>query len=428
VDINNIELEKELLNHLLIFEDRRAYAFANVAPEDFCDLTNSRMFEKIRDSFLTGNDFSTADLIDKEHSATYLNSLLDIFQYRYSTVQAVCASIINNAYVRKYRMAAKQVEHIIQEGNNFKSGDVISEIERTFLTALEKRNHSLTVKYSSAIAGGVARMDTALKGKTGLKTGYKSLDKIIIGIEPDNLVIIAARPSMGKSMFVQSIVNQTAKTGVPVLVVSLEMSAAQIALREMSAQSGVSYTRIRNGWLTEDETSRVIAAGDLLEKLPIHIDESSKCSIEKLYAKCRIMKQRDNIGMIVIDHNGLMESEGKANGRYEEMNRISAGLKRIAKDLKTPVLALHQLSRKNEDRADKTPRMSDLRDSGNIEQDADIVILLNREDYYDQDTTRKGIMDVIVAKGRDCGTGKTELIFRPELMIYQDIAPHGENF
>jgi replicative DNA helicase len=253
----------------------------------------------------------------------------------------------------------------------------------------------------------------------GLQTGYIDLDERQ-GFRPGDLVVLAARPSMGKTAFALNIVERVAlEYQQPVLLFSLEMPADQIVMRMLSSHAKVRHDALRTGKLDQTDRKRILFSGDSFERAPIFIDDSSQPTLAEIRAKARRLKREGGLSLIVIDYLQLL-TVPRAESRQVEISIISRALKALARDLKLPVLALAQLNRKAEDRSDHRPMLSDLRESGAIEQDADLVMMLYREEYYQKDSERAGLADVIVAKNRNGPTGDVQLRFTKELMRFEN--------
>lgn len=258
----------------------------------------------------------------------------------------------------------------------------------------------------------------------GVPTGFKSLDNILSGLQPSDLVVLAARPSMGKTALALNIAENIAKRGKTVGLISLEMSKEQLVERMFCSLLSVDSWKMRTGKLSDDDFSKIGGVMDELNSMKIFIDDSVGNSISELKAKARRLKMENGLDVLVIDYLQLM-SAGSAYSyqanRVQEISEISRALKSLARDLNIPILALSQLYRAVELRPSKIPQLSDLRESGAIEQDADVVLMLYREDYYEEDTERKGITDVFVRKHRNGPVGHVELAFKKEQMKFLDV-------
>ena len=263
---------------------------------------------------------------------------------------------------------------------------------------------------------------------TGTPTGFRDIDHMTSGLQPGNLIVVAGRPSMGKSAFALGMAsNLGLQSGVPVAVFTLEMSKLEVAQRLMCSEARVELQRLRTGRLTNDDWPRLVKACDSLTKAPIYVDDTRLTTMLEIRAKARRLKAREpNLGLVVIDYLQLMSSGSNAENRVQEVSQISRSLKVIAGDLEVPVVALSQLSRAVESRTDKRPLLSDLRESGSIEQDADLVMFLYRDEYYNEQSEDQGLAEVILAKHRNGPIGTEKLAFLKRFAKFADLAPQHD--
>ena len=274
----------------------------------------------------------------------------------------------------------------------------------------------------------VERLHESKSGLTGLSTGFRDLDKLTYGLTPSDFIIVAARPSMGKTAFALNVATYVAlRQQKSVAFFSLEMSEAQLTQRILCAEAGIDSGRMQTGNLEDEDWDRMIKAGDRLSQAQLHIDDTASISVMELRTKARRLKAEQGLDLIVIDYLQLMQgkSESRDGNRQQEISGISRSLKALARELKIPVIALSQLSRSVESRTVKRPLMSDLRESGSLEQDADLVMLLYREDYYEEDTPDKNIAEVIVAKHRNGPVGTVRLFFQKEFTRFMELVEDG---
>lgn len=258
---------------------------------------------------------------------------------------------------------------------------------------------------------------------TGLATGFDDLDRLTAGLQPQNLVIVAARPAMGKSSLALGVTHfVTARLGVPAILFSLEMSKLEIVNRLLSSEARIDSSRIRTGRLDDADWRKLGDALGALAEAPLFIDDTPSITLMEIRAKCRRLKQKHGLGLVVIDYLQLMQSPRRTESRQQEVAEISRGLKMLAKELDVPVMALSQLSRQPESRTDKRPQLADLRESGSIEQDADIVAFIYRDEVYDEDTPDRGIAELILAKHRNGPTGIVRLAFLDHLTKFANLA------
>jgi len=261
---------------------------------------------------------------------------------------------------------------------------------------------------------------------TGVTTGYTRLDHMTAGLQPSDLIILAARPAMGKTAFALNMAMHAAiRDNVPVAIFSLEMSMEQLMMRMLCVEGRVSLSNVRRGFLAAEEWVRLQQAADTLALAPIYIDDSPALSPLELRARTRRLKAEVGVGLVMIDYLQLMRSSRKIDSREQEISEISRSLKGLAKELHIPVVALSQLNRKLEDRADKRPMLSDLRESGAIEQDADVILFIYRDEVYNKapDNPKIGIAEIIIGKQRNGPIGETFLAYRPEFTRFEDLEP-----
>ena len=264
------------------------------------------------------------------------------------------------------------------------------------------------------------------KGKiSGITTGFSGIDRMTSGLHNSDLLILAARPAMGKSAFAINIATSVAKSGVPVAIFNLEMSKEQVVNRILASEAMVDSNKLRTGQLDDNDWMKLASTSGILSDTPIYIDDTPGISIMEIRTKCRKLKMEKDIGLVVIDYLQLITVSGKKNSsREQEISEISRSLKILAKELNIPVIALSQLSRSAEKRQDdKRPMLSDLRESGAIEQDADIVMFIYREDYYNPETPEKNVAEIIFAKHRGGSTGTVKLKWLGNYTKFLDIAP-----
>jgi replicative DNA helicase len=263
---------------------------------------------------------------------------------------------------------------------------------------------------------------------TGTPTGFRDIDSMTSGLQPGNLIIVAGRPSMGKSAFaIGMAANLAMHHGIPVAVFTLEMSKLEVAQRLMCSEGRVELQRLRTGRLGAEDWPRLVKACDALTKSPIYVDDTRLTTMLEIRSKARRLKAREpKLGLIVIDYLQLMSSGSNVENRVQEVSQISRALKVIAGDLEVPVVALSQLSRAVESRTDKRPLLSDLRESGSIEQDADLVMFLYRDEYYNEGSEDQGLAEVILAKHRNGPVGTEKLAFLKRYAKFSDLAPRHD--
>jgi len=294
--------------------------------------------------------------------------------------------------------------------------EIMDGAEKRIFNVMQKRNQKGYASIKDILVDSFAQLEELYNRKehiTGVPTGFSDLDYKTAGLHNSDLILVAARPAMGKSAFALNIAtNAAVRANVPVAIFSLEMSKEQMGNRILSSEAMVDSNKVRTGKIEDDDWTKLAAASGELSEAQIFIDDTPGISIMEIRAKCRKMKLEKNIGLVVIDYLQLVQGSSKKNGsREQEIAEISRSLKILAKEINVPVIALSQLSRAPEQRPDHRPMLSDLRESGSIEQDADIVMFLYRDDYYNEDSEKKNIAEVIIAKHRSGSTGTVELLW-----------------
>lgn len=302
---------------------------------------------------------------------------------------------------------------------------ILEDTEKKIFEVVQKRNTGDFVPIRQVVMNAMERIERASKNKgavTGIATGFADLDYRTAGMQPADLVLIAARPSMGKTAFVLNIAEHVAfKLNKTIAIFSLEMSKEQLVNRLFSLESKVDSQHIRTGQLSDQEWEKLIESAGVIGKSNLIIDDTPGISIAELRSKCRKYKLEHDLSMIVIDYLQLMSGSGRTDSRQQEISDISRSLKAIARELSVPVLALSQLSRAVEQRPDHRPMLSDLRESGAIEQDADVVMFIYRDEYYNHDTERPGIAEIIIAKQRNGPIGTVELAWLPNYTKFANL-------
>jgi len=314
------------------------------------------------------------------------------------------------------------------------AGELVDSAERSIFEIAEsgRRAGSGFQPLRDILGPTIDRLDMlhASGGKlTGVSTGYSDLDRMTAGLQPGDLIVIAGRPSMGKTTLALNIAENAALTSrTPCAVFSMEMSREQLAFRMISSLGRVDQSRLRTGNFGDEDWARINSAIAQMRDAPIYIDDSGALTPTEVRARARRLKREHGLGLVVVDYLQLMQVAGTKENRATEISEISRGLKALAKELRVPVIALSQLNRGVEQRTDKKPVMSDLRESGAIEQDADVIMLIYRDEVYDPNTTRKGIADIIIAKQRNGPTGEVHLTFLGQYTRFESLATDGYGF
>jgi replicative DNA helicase len=311
-------------------------------------------------------------------------------------------------------------------------GDVLDRAEQLILGISDRQVKPAFVRIDNLLTDTIRTIERLFEQKesvTGVSTGFADLDAMTAGLQPSDLIIVAGRPSMGKTAFCLNIAANAAMKDVGVAVFSLEMAKEQLAMRMLCSEARVDLARVRTGHLTDREFPKLAMAAGRLADAPIYIDDTPALSVLELRAKARRLKRdpASKLGLVIVDYLQLMRSHEGKDSREQEISEISRSLKALAKELHVPVIALSQLNRQVESRSPPVPRLADLRESGAIEQDADVIAFIYREEAYIEDTDKKGIAEIIVAKQRNGPVGKTELTFLREFTRFENReAAHDE--
>ena len=336
------------------------------------------------------------------------------------------ANLISDKYLRRKLISSGN--EVIQLGfdQTQDTKDILDKAEQKIFDISQEKPSKGLIKAADILTTTFNEIEARSLGKSdiGIKTLFYDLDAITQGFQKSDLIIVAGRPSMGKTSVVLNLAKNVAESqDVPVCVFSLEMSKEQLTYRLLSMEVGIESTRLRAGRLHQDEWPRLGQAIDSLEKLPIYIDDKPNLNVLEMRALCRrlIAEQGKDIGLIIIDYLQLMEGTTSDN-RVQELSRITRGLKGMARELNVPVIALSQLSRGVEARTNKRPMLSDLRESGSIEQDADLVIMIYRDEYYNTETEDRGITELIVTKHRNGPVGNVKLLFETQFTRFRNLA------
>lgn len=425
----NIEAEQAVLGAILISKDTSmAIDEINLKVDDFYRSSHRIIYRAMLMLFKANKPIDNLTVIE------YLNKTNELEKaggIACITSLVNCVPSASNikyyadmvAIRRKYIQAGEQIKNIAYNAENIDS--TVSKTEKLIFD-ISKEN-----VYKGDIIEPTDLMIECMQeieyqyehnknGVSGIDTGYVDLNKITGGFQNSDFIIIGARPAMGKTALVLSMASKIAKKNIPVAVFSLEMSKAQLGKRLISGASCVNSQKISTGRLDENEWQRVIKATDILSKRPIYIEDSAEINILQLRSKARQLKRQKDIKLIIIDYLQLLASERKRDNKVQEVSDISRQLKILAKELNIPVIALAQLSRSVEARQDKRPMLSDLRESGSIEQDADIVMFLYRDEYYNANTNNKNLAELIISKHRNGSTGKVNLYYHHDYCFFDD--------
>ncbi len=437
---HSTEAEQSVLGSILIDARCMPEVIELLKPEDFYLRQNREIYETIYSMFnfsLTIDPITVLDrmkqngVYDENTSRNYILQLMDITPTA-AHVKEYAAIVKDKSLLRKIAETAGDITALIQEGTGT-AQEVLEAAEQRIYAIRQGRAAQGLEHISSVILGVYERLNELAASDSavpGLSTGLPDLDLAIAGLNKSDLLLVAARPGMGKTSFALNVLLHAGKfSGKSVVFFSLEMSREQLAMRLISNESFVELKKLITGKLNEDDWNKIAAASASLNQTQTLIDDNPMLSVADMNAKCRRV---DNLGLIVIDYLQLMTSAGgtgrSGDNRQQVVSDISRALKIMAKELNVPVVCLSQLSRGPESRSDKRPMLSDLRESGAIEQDADIVMFLYRDDYYNEDSENHNLAECIVAKNRHGETRTVELQWLPEYTTFSSVERRHEEY
>ncbi len=429
---HSIEGEQSVLGSMILDKDAIVITSEMLRPEDFYKEAHKEIYEAILELYDRDEPVDLVTLSDELKKrgtleaiggVVYLADLSDAVSTT-ANIKYYCEIVEEKSILRRLIKAS---DEIISKGYQADEelNSIIDLAEKKIFDITQRRGQEGLFPIKEVLLESFNRIEELSKnegGITGLSTGYVDLDNKTSGLHKSDLVLIAARPSMGKTTLGINIAQNCAmKSNASVAVFSLEMAKEQLVQRMLSTESHVELQNVINGNLAEDEWPKLVSAMGPLSKAKIFIDDTPGITVMDMKAKCRKLKIEKGLDLIVIDYIQLMQGTGKSESRQQEISAISRGLKGLAKEMNCPVIALSQLSRAPEMRSDHRPILSDLRESGAIEQDADIVMFIYRDEYYNPDTEKKNIGEVIIAKHRNGPTGTLELVFMGQYSKFVNI-------
>ncbi|RXT08876.1 replicative DNA helicase [Ammoniphilus sp. CFH 90114] len=423
---HNIEAEQAVLGAIFLEHEALVSASEILTPNDFYRPSHQRIYQVMVELGERGEPVDlvtvTAALENKKQledvgGVTYLTDLANSVPTA-ANIGYYCRIIEQKAVLRQLIRTATK---IVTDGYNQSEdlGDLLSDAEKNIMQISQKRSKGGFQHIRNVLMEAYERIEmlSTKKGEiTGIPTGYPDLDKMTAGLHRSDLIILAARPAVGKTAFALNVAQNIAtRAGESVAVFSLEMGAAQLVMRMICAEGNIDAGKIRTGYLEEEDWRKLTMSIGTLSKAPIFIDDTPGVTAADIRSKCRrLVQEQGSLGLVLIDYLQLISGKAGGDNRQQEVSEISRTLKLMARELNCPVIALSQLSRAVEQRQDKRPMLSDIRESGAIEQDADIVAFLYREDYYDKETEEKNIIEVIIGKHRAGPTGTVKLAFLKE--------------
>jgi len=437
----NLEAEEAIISAILIDNSTLDDIVEILSSDDFYKTVHKQIFSAITELYANeepvdlvtlSNKLKEAGKLEKIGGATHLAKIID-----------TAPMAVNARHYARIIYEKARLRRLIGKANDIikrcfdDTGDiekVMDFVERAIFDELAGSKKTSYDRLSDLIGPSFDKLEMQQGSRfTGIPSGFSSLDQITNGFQNSDLIILAARPAMGKTALALNIARNVAVTEeIPVAIFSFEMSKESLCLRLLSMESRVDSSRLREGFISQDDWMKFAEAAGVLSELPVFIDDSSDITILDIRAKARRMKMKEDIGLIIVDYLQLMESRGVGDKRAErrdlEIAEISRGLKALAKELNLPVIALSQLNRGLEQRSDKRPMLSDLRESGSLEQDADLVVFIYRDEMYDrnENNPNRGIAEIIVAKHRNGPTGYANLTFLDAYTRFENMASESE--
>jgi len=430
----DVAAEQSVLGGMLLSKDAIADVVEELRANDFYRPSHELIYEAIIDLYGRGEPADAVTVaaeltkrgeMGRVGGAPYLHTLI-------SSVPTAANAGYYARIVREQAVLRRLVEagtRIVQLGYSTEGGDVddlVDNAQAEVYSVTERRTSEDYVPLRDAINPTMEEIEAAAdrgEAMVGVPTGFADLDGLTNGLHPGQMIIVAARPAMGKSTFALDVCRAASiKNGLTSVIFSLEMGRTEITMRLLSAEAQVPLQNMRKGTMREEDWTRMATAMSKVSDAPLFIDDSPNMSLMEIRAKCRRLKQKHDLKLVVVDYLQLMTSGKRVESRQQEVSEFSRALKLLAKEIEVPVIAVAQLNRGPETRTDKKPMMSDLRESGSLEQDADVVMLLHREDAYERESPRAGEADVIVAKHRNGPTDTIVVAFQGHYSRFVDMA------
>ena len=430
---HSIEAEQSVIGSMLYSPDAVQTAAEMLTGEDFYQRQYGVLFETMKELYESGRPTDVVTLQDalkrkdvapETYSLDFLKELLNA-SFISANIRSYAQIVLDKSMLRKTIRTLEEITNNCYLGKE-KTGEIMADTEKKVFDLLETREGTGTAEpVNQTVLRVIERIEEAAKNGgavSGLPTGFSDLDYRLSGLQKSDLVLIAARPSMGKTALALNFVDSIAiRQNVPIAMFSLEMSREQLVNRLLAMESHVDSQKLRTGQLTDLEWDDIVAGSAQIAKSKIVIDDTPGISVSELRTRCRKYKLEYGIKVVVIDYLQLMSGNSRTENRQQEISEISRSLKAVARELDVPVIALSQLSRACEARSDHRPMLSDLRDSGAIEQDADVVMFLYRDEVYNPASPEKGIAEIIVAKQRNGPIGTVKLAWIPELTKFANL-------
>lgn len=426
----SLEAEQSCLGAMLQSFNAISAVREILKDDDFFDSRNKMVFKTIVelnekhipiDSVSVSERLNSEGQLQQAGGASYISKLIENVP-SISNVQYYANIVLDKSKKRDLRNALNACMDDLSE--NIPLQDVLHDIQNKTMGLLETNGRDAVKTFAQISQETMKHLEQVSKNKgyTGIPCGFKDIDRRTGGFQKGEVVIIAGPPSMGKSQFGFQIGINMAKKKQNVLIFALEMSGRQIFSRMLSNESMIGHFKIRNAWMNDAEFAEIVDTSSKLAQLPIYIDDSANSAIEHIVNETRIFKMKNKVDVVIVDHLQLVSIKERHNNRNEELDLITRRMKAMAKTMNIPVICLSQLSRESGKRPDKRPVLTDIRESGAIEQNADIVMGIYRDDYYHKESDKRGIAEIITLKFRDGSTGTDELVFMPDVVKFADIA------
>jgi replicative DNA helicase len=427
----NIEAEESILGGILLDPEALSRVVDLLVPEAFYVKVHREIYEAALKLHAQGKPtdlMTVTSWLQDHHLLEQVGGTIKLAQLLDRTVSAVnidrYAALVMDKFLRRQLISAGH--EIVDLGYDTATelDVVLDESEKKIFRLTQKRPQEGLIPISDTLVQTFSNIEKLHQkiAQPGISCGFYDLDAMTSGFQRSDLIIIAGRPSMGKTSFALNIAHNIAKENLPVAIFSLEMSKEQLALRLLASEAEIESNKLRSGRLSQKELEPLFDALGTLSVLPIFIDDAANLTVMQMRSQVRRLQSehKGKLGLVLIDYLQLMEGSGSDN-RVQELSRITRSLKGLAREIQTPVIALSQLSRAVESRNNKRPMMSDLRESGSIEQDADLIIMLYRDEYYHPDSVDRGLAEVIITKHRNGPTGSVKLLFQPELTKFLNL-------
>ena len=430
----NIEAEQSVLGGVLIENEAVHKVMEILTPEDFYRDAHRKIYDALidlaerdepADLITLTNELRKKEHLDSVGGASYVTSLIDSVVTA-ANIEYYAKIVKEKAILRKLIEASTEIiTHSYEDRSDVES--LLDEAERAIFEISENRIKPSFYSIRDIVKQSFKTIERLYEKKelvTGVPSGYRELDQWTAGFQPSDLIIVAGRPSMGKTALCLNVAQYAAiEKRIPVAIFSLEMSKEQIVIRMLCSEAQVEGTRLRTGFLSESDWPRLTLAAGNLSDAPIFIDDAASLSVLELRAKARRLNAEHGVGMIMVDYLQLMRGRAKVESRQQEISEISRSLKALAKELNVPVIAVSQLSRRTEERQGMRPQLSDLRESGAIEQDADVILFIYRDEVYNrsEDNPNRGKAEIIIGKQRNGPTGKIDLAYLDKFTTFKEL-------